>query len=108
MFGGMKDMMAKLQEAQAKVEEAKERLNHITVQGSAGNGKVTVTMTGNRMVRDIVIDESLSDVEEIADLTILATNEALEKANAVNESEMGAAARDSMPNIPGMGGMFGK
>lgn len=107
MFGGMKDMMAKLQEAQAKVEEAKERLNTITVQGSTSNGKVTVTMTGNRKVVDMVIDESLTDVEEIADLTVVAMNDALAKAEKVNEAEMGAAAKSSMPNIPGMGG-FGK
>ncbi|NVK28045.1 MAG: YbaB/EbfC family nucleoid-associated protein, partial [Flavobacteriia bacterium] len=53
MFGGMKDMMAKLQEAQVKVEEAKERLNTITVQGASSNGKIIVTMTGNRKVTDI-------------------------------------------------------
>ncbi|KAB2809859.1 YbaB/EbfC family nucleoid-associated protein [Phaeocystidibacter luteus] len=101
----MKDMMAKLQEAQAKVEEAKERLNTITVQGSSSNGKITVTMTGNRKVTDVVIDESLSDTDEIADLMVIAMNDALEKANSVNEAEMGAAAKSSMP---GMGGMFGK
>lgn len=92
-------MMAKLQEAQAKVEEAKQRLDSITVQGSAGNGKVTVTMTGNRKVKDIVIDESLTDVEEIADLTVLAMNDALSKAEKVNEAEMGAAAKASMPGL---------
>lgn len=92
-------MMAKLQEAQAKVEEAKQRLDSITVQGSAGNGKVTVTITGNRKVKDIVIDESLTDVEEIADLTVLAMNDALSKTEKVNEAEMGAAAKASMPGL---------
>lgn len=105
MFGGMKDMMAKLQEAQAKVEEAKSRLDTITVEGKSSNGKVTVIITGNRTVRDIHIDDSLTDTEEIADLTVIAMNDALVKANQVNEAEMGAAAKDSMP---GLGGMFGK
>lgn len=101
-------MMSKLQEAQAAVEEAKERLNTITVQGSSSNGKVVVTVTGNRKVVDVQIDESLNDTEEIADLVVIATNNALEQAEKVNEAEMGAAAKSSMPNIPGMGGMFGK
>ncbi len=105
MFGGMKDMMAKLQEAQAKVEEAKERLNNITVQGRSSNGKVVVIMTGNRKVTDVEIDPSLEDTDEIADLTVIAVNDALEKAEKVNEAELGAAAKSSMP---GMGGMFGK
>ncbi len=105
MFGGMKDMMAKLQEAQVKVEEAKARLDGITVQGQSSSGKVKVTMTGNRKVTDVEIDASLSDSEEIADLVVIATNDALAKAESVNEAEMGAAAKASMP---GMGGMFGK
>lgn len=98
-------MMAKLQEAQAKVEEAKERLNNITVQGRSSNGKVVVIMTGNRKVTDVEIDPSLEDTDEIADLTVIAVNDALEKAEKVNEAELGAAAKSSMP---GMGGMFGK
>lgn len=105
MFGGMKDMMAKLQEAQAKVEEAKARLDTITVEGKSGGGKVVVRMTGNRQVRDITIDPSLTDTEEIADLTVLAVNDAMARANQVYEAEMGSAAKDSMP---GIGSMFGK
>ncbi|GGH76744.1 MAG: YbaB/EbfC family nucleoid-associated protein [Bacteroidetes bacterium] len=108
MFGGMKDMMAQLQQAQAKVEEAKARLDTITVEGKSSNGKVVAVVTGNRKVVDLTIDSSLEDTEEIADLVVIAMNDALAKAESVNEAEMGAAAKSSMPNIPGMGGMFGK
>ena len=56
MFGG-NGMMKKLQEMQQKVEETKARLDTITVEGKASNGKVTVIMTGNRKVNSISINE---------------------------------------------------
>ncbi len=93
MFGG-NGMMKKLQEMQQKVEETKARLDTITVEGKASNGKVAVTMTGNRKVNAIVINEELTnlDKEELEDLLVIATNDALEKAEKVNESEMRVAS----------------
>ena len=46
-----------------------------------------------------------ADKEELADFLILALNDALKNAKNVHEAEMGAAAKDMMPNIPGMGGL---
>lgn len=103
MFGDMKGMMAKLQEAQVKIEETKNRLNTIFVDGESGNGKVVVTVTANREVKNIAIDdELLNDKEELEDYLIMALNDAIKKANNINETEMAAAAKDGMPNIPGM------
>ncbi len=103
MFGDMKGMMAKLQEAQAKIEETKSRLNTIFVDGESGNGKVVVTVTANRVVKNIAIDdELLNNVEELEDYLIIALNDAIKKANDINETEMASAAKEGMPNIPGM------
>jgi len=33
-------------------------------------------------------------------------NKAIEKATQINESELAAVAKEGMPNIPGMGGLF--
>ena len=101
MFGGNNNMMQKLQEMQQKVEETKARLDTITVEGKASNGKVTVTMTGNRKVNAISINEKLGgfDREELEDLLIIATNDALEKAESVNESEMKAASAGMLPGM---------
>jgi len=100
MFGG-NGMMKKLQEMQQKVEETKVRLDTITVEGKASNGKVAVTMTGNRKVNAIVINEELTnlDKEELEDLLVIATNDALEKAERVNESEMRVASAGMIPGI---------
>ena len=95
-------MMGKLKEAQQKIEETKSRLNTVLVDEEAGNGAVKVTVTANRLVKNISISETLKDSEEIEDYLIVALNKALKKANDINETELAAAAKDGMPNIPGM------
>lgn len=103
MFGDLSGMMSKLKEAQQKIEETKIRLNTVLIDAEAGNGKVKVTVTANRAVKNISIAEELVDKEEIEDFLIIALNEALSKANSISETELAAAAKDGMPNIPGMG-----
>jgi hypothetical protein len=102
MFGDLSGMMAKLKEAQQKIEATKLRLNTILIDGEAGNGLVKVTVTANRTIKNITISEELTDKEEIEDLLVIALNKALEKANSISEAELAAAAKDGMPNIPGM------
>ena len=102
MFGDMDGMMAKLQEAQQKIEEAKGKLNSIMVEGESGGGKVKVTATANREIRSVTIDDSLlNDKDELEDYLIIALNNALENAHEINETTMSEAARGGMPNIPG-------
>lgn len=107
MFG---DFSKKIQEAQAKAEEVKQRLSMIEVKGTAGEGRVEVIMTGNRELKDIRlgVDPKELEKEELEDLLSMAVRDAINRANSVNEAEMGALARDAMPNIPGLGKMFGK
>lgn len=103
MFGDMQGMMAKLKEAQAKIEETKIRLNTIMVDGDSGNGSVVATVTANREVKNIAIaDELLENKEALEDYLIIALNKAIEKANKINEVELAAAAKGGMPDIPGM------
>ena len=102
MFGDLSGMMAKLKEAQQKIEATKLRLNTILIDGEAGNGLVKVTVTANRAVKNISISEDITDKEEVEDLLVIALNKALEKANTISETELAAAAKDGMPNIPGM------
>jgi len=44
----------------------------------------------------------LEDKEQLEDYLILTLNKAIEKASAINEAELAAAAKDGMPNIPGL------
>lgn len=99
----MQGMMARLKEAQAKIEETKIRLNTVMVDGESGNGTVVATVTANREVKNIAIDDSLlEDKEALEDYLIIALNKAITKANQINEAELAAAAKGGMPDIPGM------
>jgi len=103
MFGDLMGMMGKLQEAQKKVEETKQRLNNVLIDEQSADGLLKITVTANRQIRMIDInDELLSDKEQLEDYLILKLNKALDKAGAINEAELAAAAKDGMPNIPGM------
>lgn len=103
MFGDLMGMMGKLQEAQKKVEETKQRLNNVLIDEQSADGLLKVTVTANQQIRTIDInDELLSDKEQLEDYLILTLNKALDKSGAINEAELAAAAKDGMPNIPGM------
>lgn len=107
MFGDLMGMMGKLKETQEKVKVAKERLNHILLDESSADGLLKVSITANRTINNIEIDESLlNDKEELEDYLVLTINKAIERATAVNEAELGAVAKEGMPNIPGMDSLF--
>ena len=103
MFGDLMGMMGKLKETQKKVEETKKRLDTVLIDEKSSDEKIKVTLTANRTIKSISIDESLlQDKEELEDYLILTLNKAIEKATNVNETELAAVAKDGMPNIPGM------
>lgn len=96
-------MMGKLQEAQKKVEETKQRLNTVLIDEQSADGLLKVTVNANRVIRSLEISDALfEDKEQLEDYLILTLNKVIEKAGAINEAELAAAAKDGMPNIPGM------
>ncbi len=100
-------MMGKLKETQAKVEATKKRLDTVTLQESSTDNLLNVTITANRVLKEITIDDSLlQDKEQLEDYLILTINTAIAKATQVNETELAAVAKDGMPNIPGMDSLF--
>ena len=104
MFGDMMNMMGKLKEAQKKVEETKKRLDTVLIDEKSNDDLLKVTLTANRQIKSITIDdELLADKEQLEDYLILTLNKAIEKATSINDTEIAAAAKDGMPNIPGMG-----
>jgi len=103
MFGDMMGMMNKLKETQNKVEATKLRLNTVLIDESSSDQKLKVTITANRALKSIAIDdELLNDKEMLEDYLILTINKAIERATNVNETELAAVAKEGLPNIPGM------
>ncbi len=88
MFG---DLFSKLQEAQQKMQEGKQKLGDVIIEGEAGNGAVKVSVTGTREIKTIAIDTQLMTAdrkEELEDLLITALNRALKNAEQAWEDEM--------------------
>ncbi|GGH41472.1 hypothetical protein IA57_11370 [Mangrovimonas yunxiaonensis] len=103
MFGDMMGMMNKLKETQKKVEETKQRLDTVLIDASSNDNKLNVTITANRTIKNIAIDdELLEDKDMLEDYLVLTLNKAIAQATKVNETELAAVAKDGMPNIPGM------
>ena len=102
MFGDLMGMMGKIQEAQKKMEETKKRLDTVLVDEQSNDGLLKVTLTANRQIRSITIDDALlEDKDQLEDYLVLVLNKAIDKAGAVSEAELGAVAKEGMPNIPG-------
>jgi len=107
MFGDMMGMMGKLKETQRKVEETKKRLDTVIIDESSSDGLLKVSITANRVLKEIKIDDSLlEDKEQLEDYLVLTLNKAIAKATNVNETELAAVAKEGMPNIPGMDSLF--
>ena len=107
MFGDLMGMMGKLKETQQKVEATKARLDTVMVDEKSSDGLLQITLTANREIKNITIDESLlEDKEQLEDYLVLTLNKAIKKATEVNEAELGAVAKEGMPNIPGMDSFF--
>lgn len=99
----MLDLLQKLGSLKSKMEEAKGRLDHVSVEGTAGDREVVVSMTGNRKLTRIDIAPHLllpERKEEVEELIETAMNRALEQAEKVFEAEMKSAGRDLLPGMP--------
>ena len=99
MFG---DLFGKLQEAQQKMQEGKQKLAEVIIDGEAGNGAVKVSVTGTREIKTIQIDNQLMTAdrkEELEDLLVTALNRALKNAEQAWEDEMKGAAGDMLGGL---------
>lgn len=96
-------MMGKLKETQKKIEETKKRLDTVTISEESTDKLLKIEMTANRELKSISLDdELLKDKEQLEDYLVLYLNKAISQASKINEAELGAAAKDGMPDIPGM------
>lgn len=103
MFGDIMGMMGKIKETQQKIEATKQRLHQVYVDESSTDGAVKITISANREIKSITIDEQLlADKEQLEDYLILTLNKAIAKATQINEAELAAVAKEGMPNIPGL------
>ena len=103
----MKDIMGMMKaasEMKAKMEAAQAEIGNLVVEGKAGGGLVTVSLSGKGDLRGVKIDPSLfrdDDVEVLEDLLVAAHADAKAKA----EAEVARKMQDvtaGLPIPPGM------
>ncbi|SRR5690554_271253 len=102
-MGNMQNMMRQMQKMQKKMAEAQEKLGEERVEGVAQGGLVKVVVSGHKEVLEVIIDEAIvdpEDVETLQDLILIATNDALTKADELASRTMGQFTKGL--NIPGM------
>lgn len=94
-MGMNRDLMRQMQKMQERLAKAQEELHNTSVEGSAGGGAVTVTVTGGMQVQSVKIASEVvdpGDVEMLEDLVTAALNEALEKVQALQSDSMAGLA----------------
>jgi hypothetical protein len=107
----MGQLLKEAQKAQVAMEsemaELEEKLALQEVKASSGGGVVTVTAGGDLKIKNIDISPELQgeSIDIIKDMIIAATNEALEKASELKETESEKISQkylsgfENMPNI---------
>ena len=101
----MFSMMGKLKEVQAKMKEAQDNLQFITVTAESGAGLVKAKVNGQRKLISLDIDDSLlnkEDKEMISDLVVAAVNKAMDEAGEKAKDELKRQTEGILPNIPGL------
>ncbi|MET9349615.1 YbaB/EbfC family nucleoid-associated protein [Streptomyces termitum] len=106
--GGQPDMQQIFQQAQKMQQDlarAQQELAATEVQGRAGGGLVTATVTGSGELRALVIDPKAvdpEDTETLADLVVAAVKAANDNAQQLQQAKLGPLAQ-GLGGMPGLG-----
>ena len=92
-FSDLNKMQSMLSQARLMQEQMEQKLSESTVEGTAGGGMVTVTMTGKKQVERIRIQPTAlgstpADLELLEDLITAAVNDAGRKADELMQSNV--------------------
>jgi len=102
------NMMKKIQEMQADLEQKQATIEASEYSASAGGGAVEVIVKGNHEVQRIKISPDVvdpDDVEMLEDLICAAANEAIRKATDAMDQAMDQA-KAGLGGFGGLGGLF--
>lgn len=98
-------MMKQAAQLQSKMQALQAELDTITVDGTAGGGMVTVTLTAKGDLKSVKIDDSMmkpGEAEIVQDLLVAAHAEARKRAEAVLQEKM-QSVTGGLPLPPGLG-----
>jgi DNA-binding YbaB/EbfC family protein len=98
-------MMKQAAQLQSKMQALQAELDTISVDGTAGGGMVTVTLTAKGDLKSVKIDDSMmkpGEAEIVEDLLVAAHAEARKRAEAVLQEKM-QSVTGGLPLPPGLG-----
>lgn len=99
------DLMKQAAQLQSKMQELQTELDTVTVDGTAGGGMVTVTLTAKGDLKGVRIDDSLLKPDEkeiLEDLLLAAHSDARKRAETVMQDKM-KSLTGGLPLPPGLG-----
>jgi len=97
-------LMKQATQLQSKMQEMQAELDQVTVEGTAGGGMVTVTMSAKGDLKGVRLDDSLvkpGEKEIIEDLIVAAHADARRKAEALLAEKM-KGLTGGLPLPPGL------
>jgi DNA-binding YbaB/EbfC family protein len=100
-------MMKQVQQMQAEMTEAQEKLKDEVVEASAGGGMVKAKMSGDLRLLELAIHPEAIDPEDaelLQDMVLAAVNEALRSAQELGASKMGGVT-GGLGGAGGIGGL---
>jgi DNA-binding YbaB/EbfC family protein len=103
-MGDLMGMMKQAAELQAKMQALQAELEQIEVEGTAGGGLVTVTLSAKGDLKGVKLDDSLikpAEKEILEDLLVAAHTDARRKAEALVQDKM-KGLTGGLPLPPGL------
>ena len=100
------DLLSQMQEMQQQLMSAHQSAAEQVVEGSAGGGMVKVLVSGGFDFRQVIIDPSVvdaNDVEMLQDLILAAMRDAVARVNELNQQALGGLG----DLLGGLGGLPG-
>ena len=99
-------MMKQVQQMQAQMTEAQEKLKDEVVEASAGGGMVKVKMSGDLRLLELSIDPEAIDPEDaelLQDMVLAAVNEGIRAAQELASSKLGGITGGLGGGLGGLG-----
>lgn len=106
----MMGMMGKMKDIQAKMKEAQESISQIEEEAEAGAGMVKVKVNGAKQLISVDIEPELltvADKEMLQDLIVAAVNKAQEAVQEKAKQHIENQTKDLLPpGFPGLDSLF--
>ena len=105
MMPGLQAALAQAQQVQQQLLEAQKKIADSQVQGQAGGGLVTITLSGGGKVTAVSIDPSVvnpDDVDTLQDLIVGAFEDATREMADMVKEQLGPLAQMGQQRPPGL------